>query len=262
MSYSVLGILQARTTSSRLPGKVLEPILGKPMLSLQLERLFRCNNIDHIVVATSDDGSDDGLENLCVKEGVDCYRGSLDDVLDRFINAAKKYRPQVIVRFTADCPLTDPVLIDEIIEYFLSSNIDYLSNCEPPTYPDGLDVEVFKFNSLEIASREAKLPSEREHVTPFIRNRPGRFRVKNYVNKIDRSDFRWTVDEPEDLAFVREVYKQLYVENPRFTTIDILNLLEQYPELNMINNQFNRNEGSKKSIDADEQFLSKQSLND
>lgn len=251
----VLAILQARTSSSRLPGKVLLPIVGRPMLELQLERLARSTTLSELLVATSNHPSDDALVTLCHAINVPYFRGSLDDVLDRFFQAAKRYAPDAIVRLTGDCPLADPSLIDEIVSRFLASDLDYLSNCAPATYPDGLDVEVVRFECLERAWREATLPSHREHVTPFVRKQPEIFRVANYAAEIDRSHLRWTVDEPEDFAFVRQVYEHLYLDNPAFMTDDILNLLDKYPELQLINARFERNEGSRKSLIADAAFL-------
>ena len=252
---NVLGILQARTSSSRLPGKVFLPILGKPMLALQLERLQRCSTLDKLIVATSDDVSDDALESLCNSLNVTCYRGSLDDVLNRFVEAGKLYNPDVVVRLTGDCPLADPELIDEVVNHFLASKVDYLSNCEPATFPDGLDVEVTWFKLLEQADQEAVLPSHREHVTPFIRKQPDRFHIANFTSSEDRSGLRWTVDEAEDFEYVKKIYEYLYPDNPEFATNDVLSLLEKKMELNFINNKYNRNEGSRKSLEADAKFL-------
>lgn len=257
MAPRILAILQARTSSTRLPNKVLMPILGRPMLALQLERLKRCTTFSAMVVATSTDPSDDALAGLCAREGVDCFRGSLVDVLDRFVCAARPYAPDIVVRLTGDCPLADPALIDEIVTRFVASDLEYLFNCGPPSYPDGLDVEVTRFAALEAAAREAVLPSHREHVTPFIRNQSDRFRVGNQASDVDRSGMRWTVDEPEDFEFVKQVYERLYPINPAFSTRDVLALLAAEPALMEINARFERNEGSKKSLAADKQFLEK-----
>jgi len=257
MALRILALVQARTSSTRLPGKVLMPILGRPMLALHLERLKRCTTFTNLVVATSNDPSDDALAELCTSEGVDCFRGSLADVLDRFVHAARPFSPDIVVRLTGDCPLADPKLIDDIVFRFVKSDFDYLSNCAPATFPDGLDVEVMRFRDLEIAAREAVLPSHREHVTPFIRKQPERFEVSNYFSEIDRSFMRWTVDEPEDFEFVKRVYERLYPAIPAFTTDDVFALLALEPELASINSRFERNEGSKKSLIADAQFLAK-----
>ncbi len=252
-----LAILQARVSSSRLPGKVLMPILAQPMLFRQIERVNRCQALERLVVATSVDRSDDPLVAECAARGIACSRGSLDDVLHRFVQSAAPYRPETIVRLTGDCPLADPALIDDVIRYFHAGNYDYVSNCLPPTFPDGLDVEVMRLACLELADREAVLPSEREHVTKFLQARPERFRLGNYISPVDRSQMRWTVDEPDDLAFVRSVYEELYPVKRDFTTDDILNLLERNPRLRSINSKFERNEGLKRSLQADAQRLAR-----
>jgi spore coat polysaccharide biosynthesis protein SpsF (cytidylyltransferase family) len=252
-----LGVLQARISSTRLPGKVLMPILGEPMLFRQLERLNRCISFNKLIVATSVDPTDDALALECKNRGIECFRGSLDDVLDRFVQAARPYEPDAVVRLTGDCPLAAPELIDKVIEYFWEGDFDYVSNCDPPTFPDGLDVEVIRFSCLDAAHREALLPSHREHVTPFIRSHPERFRLGNYECDINRSHLRWTVDEPEDFEFVRSIYEMLYPAKPDFKTDDILKALEKHRNLQSINSKFERNEGVKKSLVADIDFLDK-----
>lgn len=259
MKPFVLAILQARTSSSRLPGKVLMPILGQPMLLRQIDRIKRCQEIDRLLVATSTDPSDDALEVLCRDHGIECFRGSLNDVLQRFVQAASTINPDVVVRLTGDCPLADPALIDAVIRCFLESGEDYCSNCSPPTYPDGLDVEVMRFSCLQEAQREAVLPSHREHVTLFMRRQPERYQLGNYTDFVDRSMLRWTVDEPQDYEFVRQVYEKLYPDNPAFTTQNILDLLDQEPALRLINQQFKRGEGAQKSLLADATYLAKNS---
>lgn len=249
----ILGILQARTSSSRLPGKVLRPILGKPMLERQIERLARCHEIDRLIVATSEDRSDDAIAQLCQQLGVDCYRGSLDDVLDRFYQAASLYQPEHVVRLTGDCPLADPMLIDELIRFHLAEQSDYSSNCHEPSLPDGLDAEIMRMTALALAWQEARLASEREHVTPFIRKHPKRFRIRLWRNSVDLSHHRWTVDKAEDFDFVCAVYEALYPGNPAFGMQDVLDLLAQRPELAIINAGFRRNEGCEKSLAKDAQ---------
>ncbi len=254
---TIIAILQARVSSTRLPGKVLKPILGRPMLLRQIERIRRTRRIDRLVVATSSEPADDAIETLCAGNAVDCFRGSLDDVLDRFYRAAGRYGPEHVVRLTGDCPLTDPAIIDAVIEFYLSGNLDYASNTVSPTFPDGLDVEVFRFDCLAQAWREAVLPSQREHVTPFLHQQPERFKIGNLVHAEDLSVLRWTVDEPEDFEFARSVYEKLYPVKPDFAMEDILALLEKYPNLRSINSAFERNEGLKKSLQADERFLTR-----
>jgi spore coat polysaccharide biosynthesis protein SpsF len=252
----ILAILQARVSSSRLPGKVMMPLLGEPMLARQLERVRRATLIDQLVVATSTDGSDDPVARLCEQTGTACYRGQLDDVLDRFYQAALPYRPEYIVRLTGDCPLADPELIDRVIRFCLDGGYDHACNGgEPATFPDGLDVEVLRFSALEQAWHEARLPSEREHVTPFIYNHPERFRLALYRNPVDLSHLRWTVDEPADFELVRIIYETLYPQQPQFGTDAILRLLEERPELATLNTQHTRNEGYAKSLLQDQAHL-------
>ena len=247
----ILAILQARVSSSRLPGKVLKPLLGEPMLLRQIERLKRARKLDRLLVATSTEVSDDALVTLCEERGIVCFRGSLDDVLDRFYQAARALGPDHVVRLTADCPLTDPVLIDEVIGYYLDGEFDYASNAIDATFPDGLDVEAFRFSCLEQAWREATLPSQREHVTTFIHQQPQRFRIGHYKAAIDLSHLRWTVDEPRDFELVSMIYESLYPANPDFSTQDVLDLLERRPELKDWNTIHQRNEGYRKSLAED-----------
>lgn len=247
----ILAILQARLSSTRLPQKVLKPLLGRPMVLRQIERIQRSKKIDELVVATSDEASDDPLEMLFNENGVNCFRGSLDDVLDRYYQAAILWDPEYIVRLTADCPLTDPNVIDDVISFYMNGDYDYVSNSVPPTFPDGLDIEIFKFSCLKQAWQEAQLSSEREHATPYIYNNPQKFKLGNYENTTDLSHLRWTVDEPEDFEFVEKIYKELYPFNPEFVMRDILKLLNKQPELLEINNMFARNEGYQKSLDED-----------
>lgn len=244
----ILGILQARVSSTRLPGKVLKEILGVPMIVRQVERVRRSALVDRFVLATSTDASDDPLEQLCLENGVPCFRGSLEDVLDRFYQAAAKYKPDHVVRLTGDCPLADPDLIDEVIDFHLKGGFDYTSNALEPSFPDGLDVEVFRFSCLEKAWREAKRPSQREHVTLYMYQNPDLFNIGSFKNSTDRSSLRWTVDEPQDFEFISKIYKGLYHSNPHFTTSDVLAFLEENKELAGVNKAFQRNEGLRKSL--------------
>jgi spore coat polysaccharide biosynthesis protein SpsF len=253
-----LAILQARVSSTRLPGKVLAPILGVPMLARQVERLRRAKLLDALVVATSDNMSDEPLVALCASIGVPCYRGSLDDVLARFYHASRAYGPaEHVVRLTGDCPLADPDVIDLVVSSHLSSGVDYTANAIEPTWPDGLDVEVVRMEILERAFNEAMLPSEREHVTPYIHKHPEIFRIAHVRGGRDLSHLRWTVDEAADLEFVTQVYEALYPENPNFGVQEILSLLGQRPNLAELNGQFLRNEGYAKSLAAESQSISK-----
>ncbi len=244
----VLGVLQARVSSSRLPGKVLRPLLGQPMIARQIERLHRARTLDALVLATSTDPSDDALARWAEEAGVPVYRGSLDDVLDRFVCAARPYAPRHVTRLTGDCPLADPAVIERVVARHLESGADYTSNTIEPTWPDGLDVEVMTMAALETAAREASAQYQREHVTQLIVRQPGRFRLENVRADNDLSALRWTVDEPADFELVEAIYAALYPSNPAFGTADILAFLQHNPRWLTHNTQHARNEGLARSI--------------
>jgi len=230
-----LGIVQARLGSTRLPGKVLMDLLGKPMLVRELERLDHCTTLDALVVATSDSPQDDPLAGLLEAEGRDVFRGSEVDVLDRYYRCAKQWQADVVVRITGDCPLICPDVLDAVVRlYHAHPDCEYGNNAEPPTYPDGLDTEVFPWRILELMWRRAT-GGEREHVTPYVRLRPDQFRHCTVRHEADLSWMRWTVDEPRDLEFVRRVYSALYQEGSVFGMDAILRLLAERPELTTIN---------------------------
>lgn len=247
----LVAILQARCSSSRLPNKVLSPLFGVPMLLRQIERVKRSRLIHTLVIATSVDASDDGLAELCRTKNIDCFRGSLNDVLDRFYQAAVKYDSTDVVRLTGDCPLADPEVIDRTIQAYLDAGVDYASNALEPSYPDGLDAEAFRFAALDRAWKEARLTSEREHVTPYIYHHPEQFRVLNVKHEQDLSHLRWTVDNPEDLQFVTRVYQTLYPDKPDFGMADVLRLLGENPSLGTVNAHHQRNEGYVLSLARD-----------
>jgi spore coat polysaccharide biosynthesis protein SpsF (cytidylyltransferase family) len=243
-------IIQARTGSSRMPDKVLNKLCGKPMLQHIVERTMQSRNIDYVMVATTIKEEDGRIEKVCKKIGVDCYRGAEDDVLDRYYQAAKKYYPQNIVRITADCPLADPVLIDEIIDIHVNGNYDYTSNTLAETYPDGLDVEVFTFSALKEAWKNAKLASEREHVTPYIKYK-GNFKRFSVELSPSLADKRWTVDTQRDFEMVKQIYHALYREDKVFLMNDVLRYLKENHGIEEINAGITRNEGYLKSIAND-----------
>jgi hypothetical protein len=245
----VLAILQARTSSSRLPGKVLHPLLGRAMVLRQMERLKRSREIGRLVLATSTDKSDDGLAVAVETAGYEVYRGSLDDVLGRYYTCAVQYGADHIVRVTGDCPVIDWRIVDDVIVRHLAEQNDYTRTTE--RFPDGLDTEVMTFATLSQAYREAWLASEREHVTLYFRNNPERFRIGSVDCAEDYRDFRWTVDEPCDFAFVEAVYEELYAKNKDFSMQDILSLLKEQPDLRMLNQGIVRNEGLLKSLAED-----------
>ncbi|HEY3948272.1 glycosyltransferase family protein [Phenylobacterium sp.] len=213
-----LAILQARMTSSRLPGKVMAPVLGEPMIGRQVERLRRSKRIDRLMVATSAGESDDPLAAYCEGLELTVYRGALDDVLERYATAARLFpKATAVVRLTADCPLTDPELIDKVIDHHHEANADYTSNTlGTRTYPHGLDAEVIRPEVLQEAAERAADPYEREHVTPYVYRRPETYRLAGVARHDSLARLRWTVDLPSDLAFVREVYAKLYPYDPEF----------------------------------------------
>ena len=257
----ILAILQARVSSTRLPGKVLKPILGKPMIHHQIDRTLRSKKIDKLVLATSTDPSDDELERFCQEIDLLCYRGDLNDVLDRYYQAALLFNPAHVVRLTGDCPLTDLEIIDQVIDFYLAGGYDYVSNTMEPTFPDGLDVEIFSFSALKTAWTSAKLPSDREHVTPYIRNHENIFSTGSFKGDQDLSSHRWTVDELRDFGFVTRVYERLHPAKPYFKMADVLDLLVKYPELIQINKGIERNEGFNKSLEEDKKTDAMQKLN-
>ncbi|MFH2021081.1 MAG: aminotransferase class III-fold pyridoxal phosphate-dependent enzyme [archaeon] len=260
----IIAILQARMGSSRLPGKSMALINGKPLIWHVIQQLKRAKKVDKIVVATTIAKEDSVIAELAKSTGVEYFRGSIEDVLDRYYNTAKKFGADIIVRITGDCPLLDPQVVDKVIGTFTEGNgkYDYVSNVLPPTYPDGLDTEVFSFKSLETAWREAKLQSEHEHVTPFINKKPQRFRSANCINDTDLSQMRWTVDESEDLELVKKIYSLLgdKATNHSFNMIDVLNIIASHPELNKYNAHIERNEGYVKSLKGDKMVNKGQDL--
>jgi spore coat polysaccharide biosynthesis protein SpsF len=227
----IVAIVQARMSSKRLPGKVLKPLGSKPTLGYVLHQLSGARRVNNIVLATSVESSDDPIVLWARRAKVDCVRGNLTDVLDRYYQAAKRSEAETVVRITADCPLLDASVVDRCIERFLEGDCDYVSNVNPPTFPDGLDNEVFSFEALERAWKEASHPAEREHVTLYIRNHPKIFRIANVENDTDYSKLRWTLDTHEDYVFLNKVVQKLEMEhikesNPRFTMREVLDLLE------------------------------------
>lgn len=219
----MLTILQARMSSTRLPGKVMRPLAGAPMLARQIERVSRAQSIGRLVVATSTEPEDRPIQDLCRDMRVACFRGSLNDVLGRYRDAARAFGPtDHVVRLTGDCPLADWEVIDAVIAHHLAEEADYTSNTQKLTFPKGLDVEVFKAEHLESAWREARELYEREHVTPFLYRHPERFKLANLECDPPMGDLRWTVDTAEDFAFVDKVYLALYAQNPAFTSEDVV----------------------------------------
>jgi spore coat polysaccharide biosynthesis protein SpsF len=247
----ITAIIQARMDSTRLPGKVTEIISGRPMLWHIINRVKQAKLVNEIIIATTTKEVDEQIAKVSKDSGVKSFAGSENDVLDRFYQAVKKYNADAIVRITADCPVVDPRIMDKVIERYMKGDCDYAANVLKRTYPDGLDLEVFSFISLEKAWNEAKLASEREHVTPYILKNPDKFKIAIVENKVNLSDLRWSVDEKADLDLVRQIYKHLYKEGHIFYMEDILELLERHPELKQINEGIVINEGYAKSLKED-----------
>ena len=238
----VVSIVQARMDSTRLPGKVLKKVTESSLIELLLNRLKQSLEIDEIIVASSEAKSNDPLEYIVNKLGYYCYRGSEVDVLSRYYSAAKLLKADIIIRITGDCPLIDFELVDQCVLRFKETGVDYLSNTNPSTFPDGLDVEVFTFAALEIAHKEAKLSIEREHVTPYLINHQ-QFSRTNISNSKDLSHFRWTVDEQEDFQVIAKVF-DFFSPNIFFSWEEVLELQLNNPNLFKDNFQFNRNDGA------------------
>lgn len=234
---NTVAIVQARMTSTRLPGKVLLEVLGKPMLAFQLERVRRVNSIDGIVIATTTNATDGPVAEFARAEGVGLFRGPEHDVLARFLGAAACTEATTVVRLTADCPLIDPEVIEHVIRRYLSADprCDYVTNAIPRSYPAGLDVEVFSRRALEVAAAEARDSYDREHVTPFLYRSPERFRLLSVVLEPDLSWERWTLDEPGDFELIRRVLKALYPGNPKFTMADVIRVLDENPDWRAFN---------------------------
>lgn len=251
MSKTV-GIVQARMSSSRFPGKVVQPLCGLPMIVFMLRRVSQSKLLDEVILATSTDISDEPLAEVAKAYGFSCYRGSLGDVLERFYGAAQQSQADVVVRMTGDCPLLDADIVDAVVEKMQTGAADYATNTLPPTYPDGLDVEAFTFASLERAYKEARLLSEREHVTPYMRNHPELFKIANVLGMVDCSHLRWTVDYPDDFEFVGRLLDFAGVTQPlQGDRYDFLRVLEHYPEILELNHH-QRNEGYAKSVAHDQ----------
>lgn len=229
----ILAILQARMSSTRLPGKVLMPLAGAPMIVRQIERVSRARRIDKLVVATSLSPGDDAIEKVVRKEGIAVHRGSLEDVLARFLGALEEHGPaDHVVRLTADCPLADPFVIDETIETLLETGADYASNTPPHrTFPKGLDVEVMTTATLRRAAVAATTHEEHEHVTWGIWNHPDRYRLAFHSQPVDEGEVRWTVDRPDDYAFMAAVYDALYKGDRAFTSDAVRAFVKQRPDL-------------------------------
>jgi spore coat polysaccharide biosynthesis protein SpsF len=236
-------VVQARTGSSRLPNKILMPLVGKPLLVRMMERVMASRLAAHVVVATTTDTKDDTVENICKQNGFDCFRGHPTDLLDRHYWAGIEAGADVVVKIPSDCPLIDPKVIDIVLQFYLDheTEYDFVSNLHPATFPDGNDVEVIPMPVLQTAWHEATKPLEREHTTPFIWENPNRFRIGNVVweTGLDYSmTHRWTIDYEEDYNFIKAVYNNLYAIKPLFGIDDVLGLTEKRPDIKALNEKF------------------------
>jgi spore coat polysaccharide biosynthesis protein SpsF len=240
MAKKVGAIIQARCGSTRLPNKIFAQIAGKPLLEHVIHRLEACKNLNDIIVATTENTVDDTVYDWCINRNCKVFRGSENNVLKRYYDAAKKFKVDVVVRITADNPFKEPFIIDELVNIILKGKHDYVCNNNPPSFPEGLDVEVFTFASLEKAYLEARGPDELEHVTPYFYNNPDKFQQFNYKSKKNLTHLRWTIDTKEDLDFARLVYNDLYSSDKMFLMGDILRLLCEKPELLKINQYVKR----------------------
>lgn len=243
-------MIQARVGSKRFPKKVLAKIENKPMIWHVLNRAKLVRPKLRIILLTTKKFEDQILLKIANESGIDGFAGQINDVLKRYYDCAKKYEIDTIIRITGDCPLMDPKLVKKMLDHYSKGSFDYLSNTIVPTFPDGLDTEIFSFKTLELMNKNAKLPSEREHVTAYIRNNPNMFRTFNFTNTKNLANLRWTVDEKRDLQFVKKIYD---VMKPRliFSTSDILQVISNNPEISEINKGIIRNEGYLTSLKRD-----------
>lgn len=256
MKTHVVAIVQARMGSSRLPGKIMKPLAGKPALWHVIDRLRHAKRLEEIVIATTTETQDDVIVRFCVENGVPFFKGSEKDLLDRYYQAARMFIADPIVRITADCPVIDPTIVDEVVEMFLRDEFDVCGIAGE--FPDGLDCTVFSFRALEDAWRHASLPSEREHVGPYLDKHPEKYRIGELKKFEGLGHLRWTLDEEADYRFLSEVFDRLYDPARIFLTEDILDLLEREPELKEINSGIVRNEGYLTSLEEDREYLARQ----
>jgi spore coat polysaccharide biosynthesis protein SpsF len=239
----ILTVIQARMGSTRLPGKVLLPLAGMPLLFRLYERVSAAKHSGKIVIAITEEKNDDELVKVCNANNILYFRGDSEDLLDRHYKAAIKFKADIVVKIPSDCPLIDPEVIDKVIMYYINNKdkFDFVSNLHPASYPDGNDVEVIRFSTLEIAWNKAERSFEREHTTPFIWENPDKFRIGNVIweSGLDYSmTHRFTIDYKEDYDFIKAVYDELYNIKKLFSLKDILNLLEEKSELKKINEKY------------------------
>ena len=244
----VTAIIQARMTSSRLPGKILMEVLGKPLLQLMIERVQQAKCINSVVLATTTNKEDDPTEELGKSMGVEVFRGSEEDVLDRFYRAADKFGGEHIMRLTGDCPLIDPDFLDELTDFYFDGGYDYAANCVEPTLPDGLDAEIISMKALREVHEKAVRPPHKEHVTLYVRDNADQFKIGSWKHTEDYSSMRWTVDNREDFELVKAILEGISQEKNDFRMTDVIKFLKKHPETTEINAHIKRNEGLEKSL--------------
>jgi spore coat polysaccharide biosynthesis protein SpsF len=237
----VVTVIQARCSSTRLPGKILLPLAGAPLLARMVERVRAAPRVGEVVVATTVDSADEATEELCRKHDIACYRGHATDLLDRHLRCAASRNAEVVLKIPSDCPLIDPAVIDRVIERYFASEVDFASNLHPASYPDGQDVEVVALPALERAWAEASHDFEREHTTPYIWEHPEKFRLLNVAWETGQDlsmSHRLTIDYREDYELIRLIYENLFAQNPLFGLAEIMELLDRKPELRAINARY------------------------
>lgn len=248
---NTVAIIQARMGSSRLPGKVLRPLLGKPMLAHIVERVRAAQGIDNVVVATSDKTIDQAIIDFCADAQIDCFAGDETDVLDRFYRAAASQQAERVLRITADCPLADPELIAQLIEFFAAGELDYAAVAtgagavfmKGGRYPDGYDAECMRMSALKRAWEESSVATDREHVTPYLWRQPEVFAQAKLESDHDYSSLRLTVDNEEDFALIRKIYEALYSAERHFQLADVINFINEHPDASLLNQQHIGHEG-------------------
>ena len=244
----IAAIIQARMGSTRLPGKVLKEVKAKPLLMYQIERVGVSKLLDKVIVATTNLPKDDVIADFCERNNIACFRGSENDVLTRYYECAKKYKADIIVRLTADCPLVDPLVIDSVISVFQNENGDYAANTIPPEtarFPDGSDVEVFSMHALERAFIECRDPDDREHVTFYFWRSDNAFKVVQFTQDVDWSKYRFTVDYPEDFEVVEYTFKKLKRDGRFGNLAEIIDIIDAAPEIKAKNAMYHFGEGWK-----------------
>ena len=259
----IVAIIQARMNSSRLPGKIMLKVCGKPLLAHLVDRIKNSKTLDKIVIATSMEKQDDVIVDFCKKNNIMCIRGSETDLLSRYKIAADKTQADIIVRLTSDTPLLEYTIVDKVVNSYIENEHDFVSNCYPlpRTYPDGMNVEVFSREILDEMHFCAKKPSEREHVTFYVLMQPTKFKISRIDNDTDLSNYRFNLDYELDYRLIKEIFDNLYKENQVFLLGDIIKFLEKNPELSKINSKIEPYKGILKSFENDIKMGFKESEN-